>query len=60
MRARDVRDHSLVDWLYGPTALSADQLPPMFSTVDRPEPDSSSGLAPPRRLVGTRPPTWHE
>jgi salicylate hydroxylase len=31
MRQRDVRDYSFVDWLYGPTALTPDQEPPMFS-----------------------------
>jgi salicylate hydroxylase len=30
MRARDVHDYSFVDWLYGPTALTPDQEPPMF------------------------------
>jgi 3-hydroxybenzoate 6-monooxygenase len=30
MRARDVHDYGFVDWLYGPTALTPDQEPPMF------------------------------
>lgn len=30
LRARDVHDYSFVDWLYGPTALTPDQEPPMF------------------------------
>jgi hypothetical protein len=38
MRARDVRDYSFVDWLYGPTALTPDQEAPMFEPqpLDRP------------------------
>ena len=30
VRARDVHDYAFVDWLYGPTALTPDQEPPMF------------------------------
>ena len=30
MRQRDVRDYSFVDWLYGPTATTRDELAPMF------------------------------
>ena len=30
LRARDVHDYGFVDWLYGPTALTPDQEPPMF------------------------------
>jgi len=33
MRARDVHDYSFVDWLYGPTALTPEQEPPMFAPV---------------------------
>ena len=29
--SRDVNDYSFVDWLYGPTALTPEQEPPMFS-----------------------------
>ena len=32
MRQRHLYDYSFVDWLYGPTALTPDQEPPMFST----------------------------
>ncbi|WP_043641297.1 FAD-dependent monooxygenase [Nonomuraea candida] len=30
LRARDVHDYGHVDWLFGPTALTPGQLPPMF------------------------------
>jgi salicylate hydroxylase len=30
MRGRDVRDYGFVDWLYGPTATTPDELAPMF------------------------------
>lgn len=33
LRARDTYDYSFVDWLYGPTALTPDQEPPMFTPV---------------------------
>ncbi|GGY94519.1 FAD-dependent monooxygenase [Streptomyces nitrosporeus] len=33
LRARDTYDYAFVDWLYGPTALTADQEPPMFTPV---------------------------
>ena len=33
MRARDVHDYAFVDWLYGPTALTPDQEPPMFTPI---------------------------
>jgi salicylate hydroxylase len=33
LRARDTRDYSFVDWLYGPTALTPDQEPAMFSAL---------------------------
>ncbi|PPJ08917.1 3-hydroxybenzoate 6-hydroxylase [Nocardia nova] len=33
LRARDVYDYSFVDWLYGPTALFADDEPPMFEPI---------------------------
>lgn len=33
LRAREVRDYSFTDWLYGPTALTPDELPEMFSPV---------------------------
>ncbi|MGP3964817.1 FAD-dependent monooxygenase [Nonomuraea sp. 3N208] len=31
LRDRDVHDYSYVDWLFGPTALTPEQLPPMFA-----------------------------
>lgn len=33
LRARDVRDYSMVDWLYGPTALLAQDEPAMFERI---------------------------
>ncbi|MFJ3337897.1 FAD-dependent oxidoreductase [Streptomyces sp. NPDC086766] len=33
LRARDTYDYSFVDWLYGPTALTPDEEPPMFTPV---------------------------
>jgi salicylate hydroxylase len=33
LRARDTYDYSFVDWLYGPTALTPDQEPPMFRPI---------------------------
>jgi 3-hydroxybenzoate 6-monooxygenase len=30
LRERDVHDYAYVDWLFGPTALTPEQLPPMF------------------------------
>ncbi|RBY80718.1 FAD-dependent monooxygenase [Blastococcus sp. TF02A-26] len=35
LRARDVHDYAFVDWLYGPTALTPDQEPPMFTPIPR-------------------------
>ncbi|MEU6320706.1 FAD-dependent oxidoreductase [Streptomyces sp. NPDC047009] len=40
LRARDTYDYSFVDWLYGPTALTPDEEPPMF----RPIPLSSAAV----------------
>lgn len=36
MRSRDVHDYSFVDWLYGPTALTPEQEPPMFESHEAP------------------------
>ncbi|MFG2534644.1 FAD-dependent monooxygenase [Streptomyces sp. NPDC048511] len=33
LRARDTYDYAFVDWLYGPTALTVDEEPPMFTPV---------------------------
>jgi salicylate hydroxylase len=33
LRARDTHDYAFTDWLYGPTALTPDQEPPMFTPV---------------------------
>jgi salicylate hydroxylase len=33
LRQRSTHDYAFVDWLYGPTALSPEELSPMFSTV---------------------------
>jgi salicylate hydroxylase len=46
VRAREVHDYSVVDWLYGPTALSPDQLPPMFSSERQPQQDATSASRP--------------
>lgn len=41
MRARDTYDYGFTDWLYGPTALTPDQEPPMFTPIPL---DSASDL----------------
>ena len=33
MRARDTRDYSFTDWVYGPTALTPDEEPEMFTPI---------------------------
>lgn len=33
LRAREVEDYSFTDWLYGPTALAPEDLPPMFTPI---------------------------
>ncbi|RKS73073.1 salicylate hydroxylase [Actinomadura pelletieri DSM 43383] len=33
LRERDVHDYSFIDWVYGPTALTPDELPPMFAPI---------------------------
>ncbi|MGA4844278.1 FAD-dependent oxidoreductase [Streptomyces sp. G45] len=33
LRARDIHDYSFTDWLYGPTALTPDQEPAMFTPI---------------------------
>jgi len=33
LRARDLHDYGFIDWLYGPTALTPEQEPPMFRPV---------------------------
>ncbi|MGR6964998.1 FAD-dependent oxidoreductase [Geodermatophilus sp. URMC 61] len=38
LRRRDVHDYGFVDWLYGPTALTSDQEPPMFTPQPLPVP----------------------
>jgi 3-hydroxybenzoate 6-monooxygenase len=38
LRGREVTDYSFVDWLYGPTALTPDQEPPMFTPVPLEQP----------------------
>ncbi|MCK2216981.1 FAD-dependent monooxygenase [Actinomadura sp. ATCC 31491] len=34
LRGRDVYDYTYVDWLFGPTALTPEELPPMFPGYD--------------------------
>ncbi|MFD0855313.1 3-hydroxybenzoate 6-hydroxylase, partial [Actinomadura adrarensis] len=43
LRARDTYDYSFIDWIYGPTALTPEEEPPMFApipldSVDVPDP----------------------
>ncbi|MFG1948559.1 FAD-dependent oxidoreductase [Nonomuraea sp. NPDC048826] len=33
LRARDTYDYSFIDWIYGPTALTPEEEPPMFTPV---------------------------
>jgi 2-polyprenyl-6-methoxyphenol hydroxylase-like FAD-dependent oxidoreductase len=33
LRARDTHDYSFIDWIYGPTALTPDQEPPMYPVI---------------------------
>ena len=33
LRARDTYDYSFVDWIYGPTALTPDQEPPLYERI---------------------------
>ncbi|WP_049560925.1 FAD-dependent monooxygenase [Nonomuraea sp. SBT364] len=33
LRARDIRDYSFTDWIYGPTALTPEEEPPMFTPI---------------------------
>ncbi len=40
LHRRDVHDYGFVDWLYGPTALTPDQEPPMFTPQPLEEPVS--------------------
>jgi len=44
LRARDIRDYSFVDWLYGPTALTLEQEPEMFRAIplDTAQPERAS------------------
>ncbi|MEV5200719.1 FAD-dependent monooxygenase [Streptomyces sp. NPDC053720] len=50
LRARDTYDYSFIDWLYGPTALTADQEPPMFTPIPL---SSADGEAPPTDVEGS-------
>ncbi|MEV5546075.1 FAD-dependent oxidoreductase [Streptomyces sp. NPDC052309] len=50
MRARDTYDYSFTDWVYGPTALTPDEEPPMFTPIPlssadigEPEPEPEAG-----------------
>ncbi|WP_435839295.1 FAD-dependent oxidoreductase [Streptomyces brevispora] len=49
LRARGTYDYSFVDWLYGPTALTPEQEPPMFSPV----PLSSAAVEEPLAVTGS-------
>ena len=33
LRGRDVHDYAFTDWIYGPTALTPDQEPPMYQAI---------------------------
>ncbi|MGY1770446.1 FAD-dependent monooxygenase [Blastococcus sp. SYSU D00813] len=46
LRARDVHDYAFVDWLYGPTALTPDREPPMFTPIPRGSAVPASGMLP--------------
>jgi 3-hydroxybenzoate 6-monooxygenase len=60
LRAHDVHDYAYVDWLYGPTALTPDQEPPMYPT-EAPSPTAvqlrgttgATSAADPRMRAGT-------
>ncbi|MCW5251460.1 MULTISPECIES: FAD-dependent oxidoreductase [unclassified Streptomyces] len=43
LRARATHDYSFVDWLYGPTALTPDQEPPMFTPIPLATADTGTG-----------------
>ncbi|WP_435642874.1 hypothetical protein [Streptomyces sp. H49] len=45
LRARDTHDYSFVDWLYGPTALTPDEEPPMFTPIPLATADTGDRLA---------------
>ncbi|WP_432180945.1 hypothetical protein [Streptomyces sp. NBC_00063] len=44
LRARDTYDYSFVDWLYGPTALTPDQEPPMFTPISLSSADAEARI----------------
>jgi 3-hydroxybenzoate 6-monooxygenase len=46
LRARDPRDYSFVDWLYGVTALTPEQEPPLFNVIplDSPRPSGAAAF----------------
>lgn len=44
LRARDTYDYSFIDWLYGPTALTPDQEPPMFTPIPLSSADAEAPL----------------
>ncbi|WP_406314146.1 FAD-dependent oxidoreductase [Streptomyces sp. NBC_00118] len=44
LRARDTYDYSFVDWLYGPTALTPEQEPPMFTPIPLSSPDAEARM----------------
>lgn len=50
LRARDTYDYSFVDWLYGPTALTPDQEPAMFTPIPLSSADTE---APPTAVEGS-------
>ncbi|WP_432056490.1 FAD-dependent monooxygenase [Streptomyces sp. bgisy022] len=47
MRARDTYDYHFTDWVYGPTALTPDEEPPMFTPIplSSAEPEETGGGA---------------
>jgi salicylate hydroxylase len=57
LRARDPRDYSFVDWLYGVTALTPAQEPPMFQVIPLNTPASAAATA--RRLGEKAKPRAH-
>jgi 3-hydroxybenzoate 6-monooxygenase len=55
LRARDIDDYSFTDWIYGPTALTPDQEPPLYPDIplDSVEVEAVTSQPPDRfRLLG--------
>ncbi|WP_344457316.1 FAD-dependent oxidoreductase [Actinocorallia aurantiaca] len=46
LRARDTYDYSFTDWIYGPTALTPEEEPPMFTPIPLDSGRSAAGAGP--------------